>query len=132
MLSCLGMVKCKLGYPCVHSSHVQDGEPQCMDTHDDEFKSPDCPSMCSCRGTAIYCESFVNKSVQDFTAISAVNNDFASLHSLEQEWGSCLEKCNALVVLDISNITGWDIDYMFSIQNRLNEIHVLNISSNEV
>ena len=132
MLSCPGMVKYKRGYPCIHNYNVHDGQSQCVDTHDDEFVSPVCPVTCYCQGTSIYCASFTMVSVQDFTAISATNNDFVSLRSLEQQWASCARKCKSLVILDISNISGWDVPLIFSIQNKLNELHVLNVSSNEV
>ena len=132
MLSCPGMVKCKRGYPCVHNYNVHAGEHQCMDTHDDEFVSPVCPVTCSCHGTSIYCASFVTVPVQDFTAISASNNDFASLQSLEQQWARCVGMCHSLVFLDISDITDWDIAIMHSIPHKLNEIHVLKVSSNGI
>ena len=132
MLSCPGMVKCKRGYPCVHNYNVHNNEPQCVDTPDDEFVSPDYPVTCYCHGTSIYCASFTVVSVQDFTAISAANSDLVSLHSLEQQWASCAWKCDSLVILDISNISAWDFPFIFSIQNKLNELHVLNVSSNEV
>ena len=131
MMSCPGMVKCKLGYPCVHSYYVHDGESQCMDTHDDEFTKPLCPAKCDCLGTAIYCPSFVNISVQDFTAISAINNDITSLHRLEQQWADCAGKCDSFVVLDISNVSNWDNAFMDRLVN-LHQIHVLNVSSNLV
>ena len=132
MLSCPGMVKCKKGYPCVHNYNVHDGEPQCTDTHDDEFVSPVCPATCSCHGTSIYCATFATLPVQGFTAISASNNDFTSLQSLEQQWARCVGMCHPLVFLDISDITNWDIAIMYSIAHKLKEIHVLNVSSNEV
>ena len=131
MMSCPGMVKCKPGYPCVHRYNIHDGEPQCKDTYDDELKKPVCPAMCTCRGTAIFCPSFVNKSVQDFTAISAVNNDFTSLYMLDQQWAGCAGKCESFVVLDISNVSNWDIVVMKSLVS-LSQIHVLNVSSNAV
>ena len=133
IMSCPGMVKCKKGYPCVHSHHINDGESQCLQTHDDEYNYPVCPVSCSCHGTSVYCKSFINKPVQDFTAISTANNDFASLVSLKQQWIGCVEKCSSVFYFDVSNITDWDLSFVQPIiQNKLNDIHVLNISSNDI
>ena len=132
IMPCPGMVKCKKGYPCVHKYHVRDGEPQCVDTHDDEFMSPPCPAKCSCHGTYIDCVSFMNVSIQEFTAISATNNDFVSLLNLQEQWAFCVDKCPSVYYLDVSNISSWNLNFMLSLKSKIESIHILNISYNEI
>ena len=133
MLSCPGMVKCKAGYPCVHSYHIQDGEAQCKHTHDDEVQYSQCPENCSCHGTSIYCESFTHLSASDiakFTAISAANNQLDSLTSLSNILLNCHQKCPSVIYLDASNISDCDTSLFTAMAVNIADVHVLNISYN--
>ena len=132
IMPCPGMVKCKKGYPCVHKHHLHDGEPQCVDTRDDEFMSPPCPAQCSCHGTSIYCPSFMNVTVQEFSVISATDNDYNSLERLQQQFIRCPAKCPSLYYLDISSISNWNLDFIYSLKGKVEHIRVLNISHNEI
>ena len=135
MLSCPDMVKCKPGYPCVQSHHIQDGEAQCVHTHDDEVHYPHCPENCSCHGTSIYCASFANMSAPDldkFTVVSAASNQLDSLVSLGNTLSNCQLKCPSIVYLDIANISGWDTSLFSAMAVNITKIHVLNISHNPI
>ena len=134
-LSCPGMVKCKSGYPCVHSHHVQDGDAQCMYTHDDEVHYPHCPENCTCHITSIYCASFTHVSPPDivkFTAVSAASNQLDSLTSLSNMLIMCQLKCPLVSYSDISNISGWETSLFSATVANIADVRILNVSHNPI
>ena len=110
--TCAGLLRCRYDNVCVHPSDICDGQRHCMMSGDDErfCNITMCPSMCTCRGSAITCK-------KDLPALQTMSPSFKyiMLRGMYIHPKYQLQSFNALVQLHI-------LDSSFEVGNLNNQM----------